>query len=138
MLEEMQNNPDIDFQITEEDFPDIEDIDAKIIQFAKNIGAKVITNNFNLNKIAELQAITVLNIDELAESVKPMVVHGEIMTVRVLREGKEFNQGVAYLDDGTMIIVEDGKKYVGQTIEVVVRTVLTTDAGIMIFARQKG
>jgi len=138
MLEDMQNNPDINFQITEEDLPEINDVDTKIIQVAKKIGAKVITNDFNLNKVAELQAVTVLNIDELAESVKPMVVHGETMTVRVLREGKESNQGVAYLDDGTMVIIEDGKRYVGQTIEVVVRTVLTTDAGIMIFARQKG
>lgn len=138
MLEEMQNNPDIDFKITEEDFPDINDVDAKIIQLAKEIGARVITNDFNLNKVAELQAITVLNINELAASVKPMVVHGETMTVRVLREGKEFNQGVAYLDDGTMVIVEDGKKYLGQTIEVVVNTVLATDAGRMIFTRKKG
>lgn len=138
MLEEMQKDPDIDFQVTEEDFPDIDDVDAKIIQLAKETGAKVITNDFNLNKVAELQAITVLNINELAESVKPMVVHGETMTVRVLKEGKEFNQGVAYLDDGTMVIVEDGKKYLGQTIEVVVNTVLATDAGRMIFTRKKG
>jgi len=138
MLEDMQNNPDIDFQITEEDFPDIDDVDAKIIQLAKEVGAKVITNDFNLNKVAELQAITVLNINDLAESVKPMVEHGETMTVRVLKEGKEFNQGVAYLDDGTMVIVEDGKKYIGQTIEVIVNTVLATDAGRMIFTRKKG
>ncbi len=137
MLEDMQNNPDIDFQITEEDFPDIDDVDTKLIQLAKSVGAKVITNDFNLNKVAELQAITVLNINELSESVKPMVIRGETMTVRVLKEGKEFNQGVAYLDDGTMVIVEDGKKYLGQTIEVVVNTVLATDAGRMIFTRKK-
>jgi uncharacterized protein YacL len=98
----------------------------------------VITNDFNLNKVAELQGVTVLNINELADSVKPMVLPGESMSVRVIREGKESNQGVAYLDDGTMVIVEEGKKYVGQSIQVVVTTILQTNAGRMIFTRKKG
>ena len=138
VLDMMQNAPDIDMQITEEDFPDTDDVDAKIIQLAQEQNAKVITNDFNLNKVAELQGVTVLNINELADSVKPMVLPGESMTVRVIREGKESNQGVAYLDDGTMVIVEEGKKYVGQSIQVVVTTVLQTNAGRMIFTRKKG
>jgi len=138
VLDMMQETPDIDMQITEDDFPDIEDVDAKIIQLAKEQNAKVITNDFNLNKVAELQGVTVLNINELADSVKPMVLPGESMSVRVIREGKESNQGVAYLDDGTMVIVEEGKRYVGQSIQVVVTTVLQTNAGRMIFTRKKG
>lgn len=138
VLDIMQNTPDIDMQITEEDFPDTDDVDAKIIQLAKEQNAKVITNDFNLNKVAELQGVTVLNINELADSVKPMVLPGESMSVRVIREGKESNQGVAYLDDGTMVIVEEGRRYVGQSIQVIVTTVLQTNAGRMIFTRKKG
>lgn len=138
ILKEMQKDPDIDVQLTEEDFPDIDYVDPKLIQLAQNIGAKVITIDFNLNRTAELQAITVLNINELAESVKQVVMEGERITVRVRREGRDFNQGVGYLDDGTMVIIEDGEKYIGRKIEVVVRTILTTEAGIMIFARKNG
>jgi uncharacterized protein YacL len=137
-LDIIQNAPDIEMEITEEDFPDIEDVDAKIIQLAKEQNAKVITNDFNLNQVAELQGVTVLNVNELADSVKPMVLPGEVMSVRVIREGKESNQGVAYLDDGTMVIVEEGRRYVGQSIQVVVTTVLQTNAGRMIFTRKKG
>jgi len=138
VLDMIQNAPDIEMEITEEDFPDIEDVDAKIIQLAKEQNAKVITNDFNLNQVAELQGVAVLNINELADSVKPMVLPGEIMSVRVIREGKESNQGVAYLDDGTMVIVEEGRRYVGQSIQVIVTTVLQTNAGRMIFTRKKG
>lgn len=138
VLDMMQNSPDIDMQIIEEDFPDVKEVDTKIIQLARECGAKVITNDFNLNKVAELQGVAVLNINELADSVKPMVLPSEVMSVRVIREGKESNQGVAYLDDGTMVIVEEGKRYVGQSIQVVVTTVLTTNAGRMIFTKKKG
>ena len=137
ILRLMQNNPDIDVEVTEEDFPEVAEVDAKLIHLAQEIGAKIITNDFNLNKVAELQGVTVLNINELANSVRPVVVAGEVIQVRVLREGKEPNQGVGYLDDGTMVIVEYGRQYVGQTIDAIVTQTLQTTAGRMIFTRTK-
>ncbi len=137
ILRLMQSNPDIDVEVTEEDFPEVTEVDAKLIHLAQKTGAKIITNDFNLNKVAELQGVTVLNINELANAVRPVVVAGEVIQVRVLREGKEPNQGVGYLDDGTMVIVEYGRQYVGQTIEVVVTQTLQTTAGRMIFTRAK-
>ncbi len=137
ILRLMQNNPDIDVDVTEEDFPEVPEVDAKLIHLAQEIGAKIITNDFNLNKVAELQGVTVLNINELANSVRPVVVAGEVIQVRVLREGKEPNQGVGYLDDGTMVIVEYGRQYVGQTIDAIVTQTLQTTAGRMIFTRTK-
>jgi uncharacterized protein YacL len=134
----MQENPDIAVEMTEEDFPDVAEVDAKLIQLAQKIDAKIITNDFNLNEVAELQGVTVLNINELANAVRPVVVAGEVIQVRLLREGKEPNQGVGYLDDGTMVIVEGGKPYVGQNIDVVVTQTLRTSAGQMIFTRRKG
>ncbi|MCZ6675902.1 MAG: PIN domain-containing protein [Candidatus Poribacteria bacterium] len=137
ILRLMQSNPDIDVEVTEEDFSEVPEVDAKLIHLAQKTGGKIITNDFNLNKVAELQGVTVLNINELANSVRPVVVAGEVIQVRVLREGKEPNQGVGYLDDGTMVIVEYGRQYVGQTIEVVVTQTLQTTAGRMIFTRAK-
>jgi uncharacterized protein YacL len=137
ILRAMQSNPDIEIEITEEDFPDMTEVDAKLVHLSQKIGAKIITNDFNLNKVAELQGVTVLNINDLANAVRPVVVAGEVIQVRVMREGKEPNQGVGYLDDGTMVIVEHGKQYVGQTIDVVVTQTLQTTAGRMIFTRAK-
>lgn len=137
VLQWMQENPEIDVVISEQDFSEVKDVDAKIVRLARKIGAKVITNDFNLNKFAELQGVTVLNVNELANSVKSVVVPGEVISVRVIREGKEFNQGVGYLDDGTMVIVENGKRFVGQTIDVVVTQTLQTSAGRMIFTRKQ-
>ena len=134
-LRELQENPDVDVQIIDEDYPEIKEVDAKLVQLAKDLKARIITNDFNLNKVAELQGVTVLNINDLANALKPIVLPGETMTVKVIKEGKEFNQGVAYLDDGTMVVVENGRKYVGQTVQVEVTTTLQTAAGRMIFTR---
>ena len=134
VLNKVQKDPNIGILIHEEDFPDIKDVDAKIVRLAKVINAKVFTNDFNLNKIAELQGVTVLNINDLSNALKPVVLAGEEMTVRITREGKEHNQGVAYLDDGTMIVVDNARNLIGQTINVVVTSVLQTSAGRMIFA----
>ena len=125
----------IDVRIHEEDFPDIKEVDAKLVQLAKVMGGKVLTNDFNLNKVAELQGVQVLNINELANALKPVVLPGELMETRVIKEGKEYNQGVAYLDDGTMVVVEQGRHLIGQTVQVLVTSVLQTAAGRMIFAK---
>lgn len=137
ILHRMQKNPSIDVRIREDDFPDIREVDEKLIQLAKSLGAKVITNDFNLNQVAELQAINVLNINELANAVKPVILPGETMNVRVIREGKEQSQGIAYLDDGTMVVVENGRSLIGQTLDVVVTSILNTTAGRMIFTKKK-
>ncbi|MGB9596894.1 MAG: PIN/TRAM domain-containing protein [Candidatus Poribacteria bacterium] len=137
ILHKMQKNPGIDVRIVEQDFPDIKEVDAKLIELAKSMGAKVITNDFNLNQVAELQAISVLNINELANAVKPVILPGETMNVRVIKEGKEQAQGVAYLDDGTMVVVENGRYLIGQTLDVVVTSILQTTAGRMIFTKKK-
>ncbi|MBO8129341.1 MAG: PIN/TRAM domain-containing protein [Peptococcaceae bacterium] len=116
---------------------DTSEVDAKLVKLAKRMGAKIITNDFNLNKVAELQGVKVLNINELANALKPVVLPGEEMTVHIIKDGKEVGQGVAYLDDGTMIVVDGGKKHIGQTIKVIVTSVLQTTAGRMIFAKPK-
>ena len=137
ILRDMQNNPEMEVDITEEDFPDVAEVDAKLVRLAQKLDAKILTNDFNLSRVAELQGVTVLNINALANTVRPVVVAGEVIQVHVLKEGKEINQGVGYLDDGTMVIVEGGKFYVGQTIDVVVTQMLRTSAGQMIFTRRK-
>lgn len=137
ILHAMQDTPDIDVQISEEDFPDVREVDAKLIELGKSLGAKVITNDFNLNQVAELQAVSVLNINELANAVKPVILPGETMTVRVVKEGKEYKQGVAYLDDGTMVVVDNGRALMGQSLDVTVTSILQTAAGRMIFTRKK-
>jgi len=121
----------------EKDFPDIAEVDSKLLKLAQVLEGKVITNDYNLNKVAEFQGVPVLNINELANAVKPVVLPGEEMIVQVVKDGKESGQGLAYLDDGTMIVVESGKKYIGQTIGVLVTSVLQTAAGRMIFAKPK-
>lgn len=135
ILNKLQKTPTFDIRIQEEDFADIKEVDAKLVKLAKLLSAKIFTNDFNLNKIAELQGITVLNINELANALRPVVLPGEMMEIRISKEGKEYNQGVAYLDDGTMVVVDNAKQLIGQTIKVVVTSALQTSAGRMIFAK---
>ena len=137
VLRLLQKEPKVEIHIADRDYPEIADVDAKLVQFSKEIGAIVLTNDYNLNKVAELQGVKVLNINELANALKPVVLPGEEMSVLVLREGKEIGQGVGYLDDGTMIVIDGGKKYVGSEVEVVVTSVLQTPAGKMIFTKLK-
>ncbi len=122
-------------QIVDDDFPEIKEVDEKLIELAKKFDAKIITNDFNLNKVAQIHGVSVLNINELANALKPIVLPGEELTVQIIREGKDQNQGVGYLEDGTMVVVEDGLQYLGKKIDVVVTSVLQTTAGRMIFAK---
>lgn len=135
ILNKMQKNPHIDVKIHEEDFPDIQDVDSKLVRLSKVLNARIFTNDYNLNKIAELQGVTVLNINELANALKPIMLPGEIVEVKIVKEGKEQNQGIGYLDDGTMIVVEGGRQLIGQTKKVTVTSVLQTAAGRMIFTK---
>jgi len=135
ILNKIQKNTALDVRIHEEDFPDIKDVDAKLVKLAQVLGGKIFTNDFNLNKIADLQGIGVLNINDLANALKPIVLPGETMEVRLSKEGKEYNQGVAYLDDGTMVVVDNSKQLIGQVVKVAVTSVLQTSAGRMIFAK---
>lgn len=124
-------------EIAESDFPDIHEVDAKLVRMAKDRHAKLLTNDYNLNRVAQLEGVTVLNINELANAVKPVVLPGEDLSVSIIRDGKEQNQGVGYLDDGTMIVVENGKRLIGEQVDVQVTSILQTVAGRMIFARPK-
>lgn len=137
ILNRMRKEKKVTIRIVDRDFPDIRDVDAKLIKLAKLMGARVITNDFNLNKIAELEGVEVLNINELSNALKPYVLPGEELRVQIIREGKEAEQGVGYLDDGTMVVVEEGKKYINSVVDTVVTSVLQTPAGRMIFARLK-
>lgn len=127
----------MNIEIVDYDFPKIKGVDGKLVALAKQLDGKLITNDYNLNKIAELQGIRVLNINELANAMKPVVLPGEQMTVKIVREGKEIGQGVAYLDDGTMIIVDNAQKLVNMNVKVTVTSVLQTTAGRMIFSEFK-
>lgn len=137
ILNDMQSNLKLDMEIYEGDFAEIAEVDMKLLKLAQLLDGKVLTNDYNLNKVAQFQGVKVLNINELANAVKTVVIPGEEMVVVILKEGKEQNQGVAYLDDGTMIVVENAKRQIGETLTVVVTTVLQTAAGRMIFAKQK-
>ncbi len=137
VLNKIQKDMQIPVQIYEGDFDDVAEVDSKLVRLAKTINGKVITNDYNLNKVCELQGVPVLNINELANAVKPVVLPGEEMAAQIIKEGKESGQGVAYLDDGTMIVVEGGRRHIGETIEVLVTSVLQTAAGRMIFAKPK-
>lgn len=137
VLHHIQKQANVDVRIVDTDYPTIKEVDAKLIELAKEVHGKIVTNDSNLNKVAELQGIEVLNINELANSLKPVVLPGEEMNVKILKEGKEVGQGVAYLDDGTMIVVDNGRRQMGKTIDVIVTSVLQTPAGRMIFARLK-
>jgi len=135
ILQRMQKMATIHVQIVEDDFPNLREVDLKLIELAKLYEAKIVTNDFNLNKVAQLQGLPVLNINELANALKPVVLPGEIMQVFILKEGKEYNQGVAYLDDGTMVVVDNAKKMISKTIDISVTSVLQTTAGKMIFGK---
>ncbi|MBI4368065.1 MAG: TRAM domain-containing protein [Candidatus Omnitrophica bacterium] len=135
ILNRMKKNPQIEIKIHETDYPELNAVDAKLVKLGLEIGGKVLTNDFNLNKVAELQGVKVLNINELANALKPIVIPGEMMQVKVLKEGKEQDQGVAYLDDGTMVVVDGGRRRIGQTLSVTITSVLQTQAGRMIFAK---
>jgi uncharacterized protein YacL len=137
ILQRIQRSVDVEVKILDQDFPKIKDVDSKLVALGKQLRAKILTNDFNLNKVAELQGVPVLNINQLANAVKPVVLPGELMTVHILKEGKEYGQGVAYLDDGTMVVVDSARKYVGKNVDVSVTSVLQTTAGRMIFTRLK-
>lgn len=138
ILNQIQKELPVNVEISEKDFEGNIEVDSKLLKLAQLIGGKVITNDFNLNKVAEFQGVSVLNINELSNAVKPVVIPGEEMHIQIIKDGKESGQGVAYLDDGTMIVVEGGKRYVGELSDVIVTSVLQTAAGRMIFARMKG
>ena len=135
VLDHLQKSSQVSVIISEMDFPEIKDVDSKIIELAKHLDAKIITNDFNLNKVAQLQGIPVLNINELANALKPVVLPGETIKVFILKEGKEKDQGVAYLDDGTMVVVDNSRKMIGQNVDITVTSVLQTTVGKMIFGR---
>ncbi|HVA72686.1 MAG TPA: PIN domain-containing protein [Candidatus Limnocylindrales bacterium] len=135
VLQRIQKMPHLDVQIAEDDFPNIAEVDLKLIELAKRYDAKIITNDFNLNKVATLQGIEILNVNLLANALKPVVLPGETMRVFILREGKEYNQGVAYLDDGTMVVADGARKMINKTVDITVTSVHQTTAGKMIFGR---
>jgi uncharacterized protein YacL len=135
ILQRIQKLTTLDIQIVEDDYPHIREVDMKLIEMGKAYDGKIITNDFNLNKVAGLHGVQVLNINELANSLKPIVLPGETMKVFILKEGKEYNQGVAYLDDGTMVVVDNARKMIGKTIDIAVTSVLQTTAGKMIFGK---
>ena len=135
ILQRVQKIATLHVQIVEDDFPAIREVDMKLIELAKLMEGKIVTNDFNLNKVAQLQGVEVLNINELANSLKPIVLPGEAMRVFILKEGKEYNQGVAYLDDGTMVVVDNARKMIGKTVDIAVTSVLQTTAGKMIFGK---
>lgn len=137
VLNRIQKELDIEVGIYEDTSDDNTEVDVKLLKLGQKLGAKVVTNDYNLNKVAEFQGVAVLNINDLANAVKPVVLPGEEMLVQVIKDGKETGQGVAYLDDGTMIVIDGGKKHVGQSIDVLVTSVLQTSAGRMIFAKPK-
>ena len=135
ILQRIQKIATLTVQIVEDDFPSVREVDLKLIELAKLYEGKIVTNDFNLNKVAQLQGVQVLNINELANSLKPIVLPGEIMRVFILKEGKEYNQGVAYLDDGTMVVCDNARKMIGKNIDISVTSVLQTTAGKMIFGK---
>jgi uncharacterized protein YacL len=135
ILQKIQKMVGVDVTISDIDYPDIREVDLKLIELARTLPGKIVTNDFNLNKVAQLRGVDVLNINELANALKPVVLPGEIMKVFILKEGKEYNQGVAYLDDGTMVVVDNARRMISRNIDVVVTSVLQTTAGKMIFGR---
>ena len=138
VLNTIQKEMGIPVTIHDEDFPEIKEVDAKLVKLAKLLEAKIFTVDFNLNRVAAIQGIKVLNINELANALKPVVFPGEVMEIKLLKEGKEHNQAVGYLDDGTMVVAEEARRFIGQSIKVVVTSVLQTQAGRMIFTKAEG
>jgi len=137
ILNKMQKDQSIMVKISDMDFADINEVDAKLVKLAKIMNAKVVTNDFNLNKVAEFHGVKVLNINQLANALRPVVLPGEEMKVALVKEGKDANQAVGYLDDGTMVVVENGRRRLNEEVDVVVTSVLQTTAGRMIFTRLK-
>jgi uncharacterized protein YacL len=137
ILARMQKDSPTPVEIVTDDFPDINEVDAKLVALAKRRSGAILTNDFNLNRVAELQGLRVLNINSLANAVKPAVLPGEELRVRVIQEGKELGQGVGFLDDGTMIVVEGGARFIDKDLDVAVTRVLQTVAGRMIFAQPR-
>jgi uncharacterized protein YacL len=135
VLDHIQKSSQVSTVISEMDFPEIKDVDSKLIELAKHLDAKIVTNDYNLSKVAQLQGIPVLNINELANVLKPVVLPGEMLKAFILKEGKEKDQGIAYLDDGTMVVVDNSRKMIGQNIDITVTSVLQTTVGKMIFGR---
>ena len=135
MLNRLQSNTALDVQIVDNDFPAVKEVDLKLLELSKHLDAVIVTNDFNLNKVAQLHGVSVLNINELANALKPVVLPGEAMRVFILKEGKEYNQGVAYLDDGTMVVVDNARRMIGKNADIAVTSVLQTTAGKMIFGR---
>jgi uncharacterized protein YacL len=135
VLQRMQKMPHLEVEVAEDDFPQVAEVDMKLIELAKRYDAKIVTNDYNLNKVATLQGLDVLNVNQLANALKPVVLPGEAMRVFVLREGKEYNQGVAYLDDGTMVVIDGGRRAINKTVDIIVTSVHQTTAGKMIFGR---
>ena len=135
ILQRIHKMSGIEVLISDIDFPEVREVDLKLIELARTMPGKIVTNDFNLNKVAQLRGVDVLNVNELANSLKPVVLPGEIMKVFILKEGKEYNQGVAYLDDGTMVVIDNARKMISKTIDIVVTSVLQTTAGKMIFGR---
>ena len=135
ILQKMQDADEAQIMITNVDYDDIPEVDMKLVRLAHEMGGKLVTNDYNLNKVAALRGVQVLNINELSNAVKAVVIPGESMFVSIVKEGKEYGQGVAYLDDGTMIVIEDGRKHIGDSIKVEVTSALQTAAGRMIFAK---
>ncbi len=135
VVQRLQKIPRIQVEVSAQDFPSVREVDLKLIEFAKLHGASIVTNDFNLNKLAQVQGVDVLNINELANALKPIVLPGETMHVFILKEGKEYNQGVAYLDDGTMVVVDNARRLISKTVDITVTSVLQTTAGKMIFGK---
>ncbi|MBV9084137.1 MAG: TRAM domain-containing protein, partial [Acidobacteriaceae bacterium] len=135
LVQRLQKIPGILVEVAADDFPAVREVDLKLIEMAKLRQAKIVTNDFNLNKLAQVQGVDVLNINELANALRPVVLPGETMRVFILKEGKEYNQGVAYLDDGTMVVVDNAKRLISKTVDITVTSVLQTTAGKMIFGR---
>jgi uncharacterized protein YacL len=135
ILQKIQKMAGVDVMISDIDFPDVREVDLKLIELGRTLQGKIVTNDFNLNKVAQLRGVEVLNINELANALKPVVLPGEFMKVFILKEGKEYNQGVAYLDDGTMVVVDNARRMISRNIDIVVTSVLQTTAGKMIFGR---
>jgi uncharacterized protein YacL len=135
ILSKLQQESLVPVRVTNMDVEEVRDADGKLVQLAKNLNCPIITNDYNLNRVAQLQGVRVLNINELANAVKTAVLHGETLKVRIIQEGTEQNQGVGYLDDGTMVVVEDGRKHMDQIVDATVTKVLQTAQGRMIFAQ---
>lgn len=138
MIARLQKEENITVKIFDKDYPELHDTDGKLLQLGKDIDAKIITTDFNLNKVAALQGVTVLNINDLSNALKPVYLPGETMPIFLVKEGKEHNQAIGYLDDGTMVVVEEGRRYVGKRIEVIVTSILQTSSGRMVFTKPSG